>query len=471
MIRRQSALFPVACVLLLSPGMLIAVPGDIAPASTHGLQAELRLRDVAPAFQGDGETSASLSLRPWVLWRPAERDLFGATLKLYANSQDGTDIYATSRETDQQYAEVVELWYQRDSATLPLGYLRAGIQPVSDRASGLWWNGQITGVSWQFDSTLVDASIGLGTRSSWLRTDTDVNSPESETAWLIFGQYRYRWHLDHALAVRAAWRDDPDPGQDIGDVLSRADLVSNPMQAVWLAAQVDGEFRTLMDKGWPRYLVEVGFVSGQVDSYSTGTVPGTGEKVMLNGEQHANLDGAMARLEFQYVLDRHARWRLGAGWLRAEGGGRVDRVGFRSTGLESNRGDLYGTSVRGHVNGESMRLAMQNIDVFNVHAAWSLGITQDLLLVVRDAHRHLPDDEINLGGTLIAPTGHGQIGQSIDLGYAWRSPVLLQDGPLQRSGFRGHRVTATASWFDPAFPDPARTVSGWVGNLEYLYAF
>lgn len=448
-----------------------AAPGDPAPASARGIQAELRLRQDEPAFAGEGQGSAIAVLRPWAMYRAGPQTLFSLTGKLFASSRDGADVYATSRDTERQYGEVIELWVQRDAASYPLQFLRMGIQPVADGSTGIWWDHLLTGVVARLDSSLLDISAGIGSRSSYLRTDTDVTSPEGEQAQVAFLQGSRLWRIDNRLTWRAANRTDADTGYQPGDTLRRADFTRSSVNATWVSAEASGEWRTDERDRWPRYLVELGLANGDMTEYGSGSVAGVPESLIVRTPVTRDIAGLMWRVELQYVFERWRTWRMGIGFLHADGGDSSGDAGFVQTGMESNRGDLFGTAARGHVTGEAMRLSVRNIDVYNLHAAFSLGSTQDMVIAWRDAYRAEAGDDVFLGGVRLPPTGGQHIGQSIDINHVWRQPRLFSSAPLMRSGFSGRRVTTTASWFDPAFPDPARTVTGLALNLEFLQTF
>lgn len=471
---RHPSLNPLAACALLClslPVLAEDTAPPLAPVLTDaGLLVELKARQVEPAFTGDGQGVFNGVLRPYWLRQVGDNDITAVTAKLYASNEydADTDVNAT-RETDQAYAEITELWYQHIFEADSRQAMRLGVQKINDGYSQ-WWNTELAGGGYFYSSSLVNGYVAAGSRASWLRTDWDVTDPRAEHGWVVAAQASRQWRLDHFVALRSLVRLDTDPGYATGETLDRADFEREPTEAVWLAGELRGEFHQTRSLDYARYVAELGVATGSAVRYSSGRVADP-DALQIRGAQDRDIEGVMLRLEGQYVWERDWRWRLGGGASIATGGDGGSDAGYVGTGITPYRDELFGTEARGHANGEAMRLEPGNATIVNLHAAVSPQRGHDLLLVLRSAWRTEAAGEIVLGGTTLPGGAGAGIGDSVDLVYSWRLRPFFRERTVRTGGFEGAHLIVTASHFEPAFADPGKDVLGDVFSLEYFRSF
>lgn len=447
-----------------------AAPPDAPGLVEHGLQAEFKLRQVDPAFAGDGEGIASAALRPWWLRQTDATTLDAVTAKVYASDDYDEDVDPNpGRNASRNYVEVTELWRQRQRAGDARYALRAGVQKIDDGASR-WWSTPLTGVRAAFEGTLASASLAAGSRANFLRSNWDDSDPRAEHGWIVAGAARRQWRLDQFAGVRGLLRVDDDPGYQVGERVDRARLRREPVQALWLGADLAGERRHDDSPDYQRYWLELGAAAGRSTRVATAGTSSP-DAVTVAGLQPRDITGLLLRAEVQQVWERDWTWRLGGNASLASGGDGAGKGGYVGTGLASYRDTLFGTEARGHLNGEAMRLEPGNAMIAGLHAAASPRRGHEFLLMLRKAWRSEAGGEIVQGGTVL-PGGAGRaIGDSIDLVYSWRQRPWFSERTLRRDGFEGTHLQLTWSHFDPAYADPGRTVQGDVLSVDYVHAF
>ena len=81
------------------------------------------------------------------------------------------DRRSDARQPDKSYLAMREFWVDyRGLTAYPGEHLRVGRQRLrSDE--GTWWDTNIEAVNWRFDTTLLQATVGVAERFSEYRTD------------------------------------------------------------------------------------------------------------------------------------------------------------------------------------------------------------------------------------------------------------------------------------------------------------
>ncbi|MDF2447128.1 MAG: algE [Moraxellaceae bacterium] len=435
-----------------------------------GLQAEIKARQVEPAFAGDGEGITNLVLRPYWFRQSGEHDISAVSAKLYASDDydADTDVSAT-RNADRQYAEITELWHQRFDAVDPRRSVRIGIQKIND-GSSRWWDTPLTGGALIYGSSLVNGYVAAGSRASFLRTDWDETDPRAEHGWVVAAQSTRQWRQDQFVSVRSLARLDTDPGYAMGETLSRARFEREPTRAIWLAGDLQGERRREESPDYYRYLLELGMAAGEATRYRSAGVADP-DALSIVADEQRDIAGLLLRVEGQRVWERDWQWRLGGSASVATGGDGAGDAGYVGTGLTSYRNELFGTQARGHLNGEAMRLEPGNASVAGLHAAVSPRRGHELLLALRSAWRTDAAGDVILGGSVLPGGQDRAIGDCVDVVYSWRQRPFFRERTVRAGGFEGRHLLLTYSHFAPAFADPGNRVSGDVLSLEYFHSF
>lgn len=435
------------------------------PALTdRGISLQLKSWIVEDAF-ADDETFFVGYVRPFYAWQPDPRNLFYIQGNLYSSNRQGADetSIATRREA-RNFAEIPEVWWRySDVAQRNLFYL--GVQRFDDR-SGMWWDAPLTGASYRFDSTLVKGYLGAGDRSSYLRTDWDVDDPKVNSSPYVIGQLSWQWRLDQFLILRAAHRQDKDNGYVTGQTYGPEEFEGRPVEGSWFGLEWQGELHR-HEYRWPRFELEAAAMQGSQVIYRTTTL--SPDSIEIKGREESDLQGMLGRASLEYVWQENQRWVVGVDALYASGGD-ADKGGYRQTGLQTNRNPLYTTNLAGSLTGESLRLELSNVILVGGHFAVSHQNRHEAFVAVRYAERAEQDDEVLLDSVL-APNGSTQLGVEVDVAYGWYMPVLEQRRGLQVGGFRGKQFMVYASHFEPDFSAPGTPVNGTVFGARFLWAF
>lgn len=453
---------------LMAGMVIVAVPAfaEEGSLSDSGISFQLKSWVIRDAFTENDENFVVGYIRPYYAWQPDPANLFFIKANLYASNRQGADDTSIStRDEARNFAEIAELWwryrfnYDRQSTLI-------GIQRFEDY-SGLWWDAPLTGASYRFDGTLLKGYLAGGDRSSYLRTDWDVDDPEANSGLYGIAQVSWQWRLDQFLILRAAYRKDKDNEYLIGQPYEAAEMQAQPLEGSWAGLELQGEWRRSEDH-WPRYLLEGAWTSGEQQRYATTTL--SADSVQVKSKTALEVEGYMARFNLEYVWQYDQRWVIGLEGLYASAGDpQAQEVGFVQTGLNTNRNPLYTTSLAGSVTGEALRMTISNIQLAGVHAAISHQNRHEAFIAVRQAWRADENDDVLLDSRL-PPNGSDSLGMEYDIAYGWYMPVVGRRRGLEVGGFRGRQFMIYASHFEPDFDESATPVSGSVVGLRFLWA-
>lgn len=440
-----------------------AEEGDLTDS---GVSFQLKSWVIRDAFTENDENFVVGYIRPYYAWQPDPGNLFLIKGNLYASNRQGADETSIStRDEARNFAEISEMWW-RHRFNFDRQSTFIGIQRFEDY-SGLWWDAPLTGASYRFDGTLLKGYLALGDRSSYLRTDWDVDDPEANSGIYALAQLSWQWRLDQFLMLRAAHRQDKDNEYGLGQSYDAAELQAQPVEASWAGIEVQGERRRHEDH-WPRYLIEGAWTQGEEQIYGTTTL--SADSVQIKSKTPLDIEGYMARFNFEYVWQYDQRWVVGIEGFYASAGDPLAReVGFVQTGLNTNRNPLYTTSLAGSVTGEALRMTLSNIQLVGVHAAISHQDRHEGFIAVRQAWRADENDDVLLDSRL-SPNGSDTLGTAFDIAYGWYMPVIGRQRGLEVGGFKGKQFMVYAAHFEPDFDDSATPVTGTVLGLRFLWA-
>lgn len=451
-------------ILLAMPA--VGMAEEFESLSDSGFAIQLKDRLVRDAFTEDEQDIAVINLRPYYGYQPDKNNIFFIKANFYAsNITGGDDTSIRSRQEGESFVEIPDFWWQHDFSGDTQNRTRIGRQKFDDK-SGLWWDAPLTGASYIFDSTLLQAYVNVGDRSSYLRTDWGDDDPVSSSALYLVSQLNWQWKLDHFLITRAAYRRDRDNDYQLGTVYSNDLIVTEPTEGGWVGVEIQGEQRSQEDR-YPRYFAEAAWAQGSRVRY--GTAATSPYHAYVNTRSESDFQGYLLRAGFDYVWQFEHRWVLGVNALYASGGDGVDG-GFSQTGLNTNRNALYTTNLHSSLTGETMHIALSNVQIVDLHAAYSYQGRHEVFVATRQAWRADADAEILLEGRIPA-NGSNEIGTSIDVAYGWYllAPELRKG--LQLSEFRGIQLMVYYSQFFPEFDNPGKPVNESVVGGKFIWAF
>ncbi|SEQ19551.1 alginate production protein [Pseudomonas cuatrocienegasensis] len=380
-------------------------------------------RDLGTRGGGD-ITGLGIDARPWVYAQRGDWSAFAmgqavsATDIIETDTLDNNDLDSEDsgssndgRVPDKSYLALREFWVDYAGLTAyPGEHLRLGRQRLrSDE--GTWRDTNIEALNWSFDTTLLNAQVGVAQRFSEYRTDLDELAPEDEDRTHLFADVATQWTPGHWVGVKLHHsRDDgqlPRAGERVDELSKRytGDLT-------WLGLHADGDFFNPRSSNPLNYWAQVTWLTGDTDQLEQSIV---GDERIASGSRNQDVNAWGLDLGLRYSLDE--RWKVGGAYARGSGGGDDDSSKqFMQTGLESNRSSFTGVQSRMHRFGEAFRGELSNLQVASAFSSMTFGEDYDASLVYHRFWR--VDDNQDIGDSgIIAPLqdGEADIGQELDL--------------------------------------------------------
>ncbi|MWV12668.1 transcriptional regulator [Pseudomonas sp. R-28-1W-6] len=415
---RCAAVFACTAGLLGSPLLWAA---EAQPGLSYGANLKITAqslddRDLGTRDGGDFN-GVGLSVRPWVYGLRGDwsaylmAEAFVASDVIESDTSESDTIDSTdARERDDNFLALHEFWVDYGGLTAyPGESLRLGRQKIRS-VDGLWWDSNIEALRWNFDTTLLNAHVGIAERFSDYRTDLDDLAPQDEDRLHLLGDLSTQWRPGHWAGLKFHHSDDngslPNPGEEV-DQLSK----TYSGQLTWLGIEANGDFYNYRSSLPLSYMASLTWLTGDADVLSTRTVDGVRRAA---GESNQDVDAWALDLGLRWNIDEH--WRLGATYSRASGGGDGDdSEQFVQTDLQSNRANFTGTNSTVNRFGEAYRGELNNLQAASLFGAWQLNKDYDASLVYHRFWR--VDDQADSASGLQAALEPGEkdLGQEVDL--------------------------------------------------------
>lgn len=378
-------------------------------------------RDLGTRDGGD-VGGIGLDLRPWLYGQHGNWSAFAMGQAVTATDtietdplqgDDGTDSGERSdaRQAEDSYLAMREFWVGYQGLTAyPGEHLRVGRQRLRS-FDATWWDSNIEAVHWTFDTTLLQAQVGVAERFSEYRTDLDELAPEDEDRRHYFAGLAYQWTPGHHIGAKLHHsRDDghlANPGERIDELSKRytGDLT-------WFGLHADGGFFDRNARNRLNYWAQLTWLQGDTEQLQQQVV---GDERLASGSRSQDVDAWGLDLGLRYSLDEH--WKIGAAYARGSGGGDDNESRqFMQTGIHSNRSNFTGVDSRLHRFGEAFRGELSNLQVASAFSSWQLGDDYDASLVYHRFWRLDGDQDVGDSG-IDAPlvAGDKDIGQEVDL--------------------------------------------------------
>ena len=377
-------------------------------------------RDLGTREGGD-VSGIGLDLRPWAYGEHGNWSAFAMgqavtatdtieTDPLQADGEDSTQR-SDARQPDKSYLAMREFWVDYAGLTAyPGEHLRVGRQRLRSN-EGTWWDTNIEAVNWRFDTTLLQANVGIAERFSDYRTDLDDLAPEDEDRRHYFAGLDYQWTPGHRIGANLHHsRDDGHlarPGERLDELSKRytGDLT-------WFGLHADGGFFERNSRNRLNYWAQFTWLKGDTDQLQQQVV---GNDCIATGSRSQDVDAWAVDLGLRYTIDDN--WKVGAAYSRGSGGGDEGKSRqFMQTGLHSNRANFTGVESRLHRYGEAFRGELSNLQVASAFSSWQLGQDYDASVVYHRFWRVDGDQDVGDSG-ITAPlvAGEKDIGQEVDL--------------------------------------------------------
>ena len=372
--------------------------------------------DLGTRDEGDFN-GLGFGVRPWLLAQRGDwsgyvlGEAFAATDVLESSQVAGDDIDAgDTRERDDSFLALHEFWVDYGGLTAyPQESLRFGRQRI--RADdGLWWDTNIEALRWNFETTLLDAHIGVAERFSDYRTDLHDLAPQDEDRQHFMGDISTQWRPGHWAGLKLHHSRDDGSLAGVGE---RVDELSKTYKGdiTWLGAELNGDFFNPRSSAPLNYWVALTGMQGDAELLQTSSA--SGERRAL-GSRDQDLDGWAIDLGLRWNIDEH--WRLGGTLTRASGGGDADdSEQFLQTDLQSNRARFTGTRSSVHRFGEAYRGELNNLQAASLFGSWILDKKYDASIVYHRFWRVDEDLDSASGLSVGLEPGDKDLGQEVDL--------------------------------------------------------
>jgi alginate production protein len=370
-------------------------------------------RDAGLADRSD-ETEAFLDTTPWAhfqfspQWSAFVRArLFAPTGEVLGNGNDNNNASATGKT----FVGLKEAWVDYGGLTsYPDESIRLGRQRIR-QDDALYWDDDIDALRWIFNTTLLQAEVGVGKEFSTYRTDDVELPPEQKDRLYTFGTLSGEWHPQQRIGLRFVHADDrglqPEPGQIVD---SETKLQNGHM--TWAGFFANNHYYDGLDSPPLAYDASMTWLFG---SQRTAFVDPALHTV--TGEDSGNLHAWMANAGLRYRIPAERfPLQLGASYAYSSGGHAGD-VGdqFVQTGLQSNYSTFTGTRALISRFTDSYRAELGNLRVGTAYASVNLG-NWDTSLIYSQYHRVHGDAPVTVDNLLVDPnTISRDLGNGYDL--------------------------------------------------------
>jgi alginate production protein len=432
-------------------------PAADAQALTAGTKVKGALtgedeRDLGMTGTSDARDTGYIDLGPYLHLQ------FGEETALYVRGQLFTTAGdAVVQNEDEQpvasenYAALREAWLEFGGITsFPGEVLRLGLQRVKEQ-DGLWWDRDIESVRWIFDTTLVQAQLGVAEQLSTWRSDDVELSPSQRDRAYVFGTFARQWRPGHFYGVRAAYAQD-HAGLPAAGTTVESDTKTRSRDYLWVALRTENGYYEPRNTTPMVYWLEATVLAGRRESAQftepdpndplapPPTVTGTSRDTVsaLAGDA-----GVRMRLPLIFPLNVGAM----AAFAQGERAGGSVHV-FEQTGLESNRSRYTGTRTLLNRFNEALAADFSNLAATSAFLSMPYELA-DFSFVYHRFRRHHGDVSFTADGIDVQPVnGSHDLGTGIDL-VATR---FFRDFGSQAAGEdedQRSNIRVRASRFDP----------------------
>ena len=377
-------------------------------------------RDLGMAADETQERNASyLELTPYVHWQFGENDS-ALYLRTQLFTSAGDPVVQNEDEqpvANENYAALRELWMQFGGITsFPGEVLRLGLQRVKEQ-DGLWWDRDIESLRWIFDTTLVQAQVGVAEQFGTWRSDDVELSPSQRDRAYVFATMARQWRPGHFYGVRAAYAQDHGDLAAVGEEV-QPDSKTKKREYLWVALRTENGYYDPRNTTRMTYWLEGIALAGRRENAQTSE-PDPADPTAPPGSVIAHTSDDVSAL----AGDMGLRWRLplifplnigtSAAFAQGERAGGSVHV-FEQTGLESNRSRFTGTRTLIPRFNEALSADWSNLLATSAFVSMPYELA-DFSFVYSRFRRHEGDVSFTADGIDVQPVNNSRdIGTGID---------------------------------------------------------
>lgn len=366
----------------------------------------------------EARNTSYVELNPYLHWQFGEESAFYARARLFTSG--GDEIIQNEDELPvaaDNYAAIREMWLEFGGMTsFPGEVLRLGLQRIKEQ-DGLWWDRDIESLRWIFDTTLVQAQLGVAEQFGTWRSDDVELSPSQKRRAYAFGTMTRQWSPGHFYGLRAAYAMDHGDLPEVGEEIE-ADTKTRNRDYLWLALRTENGYYDPRNTRGSVYWFEAMALTGRREAATQGSsdpsdpsAPPSGTVEEIREETVTALAGDMG-LRFRLPLIFPMNFGLMGAAAQGDRAGDQSHV-FEQTGLESNRSRYTGTRTLIHRFNEALAADFSNLLAANAFISMPYELA-DFSLVYHRFARHSTDESISADGIDVRPTT-----DSRDIGSGW----------------------------------------------------
>lgn len=366
----------------------------------------------------EGRSASYLDLGPYVRIQAGEDTAFYVRTQLFASA--GDPVVQNEDElpvANEEYAALRELWLEYGGITsFPGEVLRLGLQRVKE-PDGLWWDRDVESVRWIFDTTLVQAQLGVAEQFGTYRSDDVELSPGQRDRAYVFASYSRQWRPGYYNGIRAAYAQDHGTLPGVGETI-RPDTKTQDRDYLWVALRTDNGYYDPRSANAFTYWAEAILLAGRRESANRPQqAPGdpTPPPDTVDSINKTDVAALATDLGLRVKLPLIFPMSIGATAAVAEG----DRSGgtshvFEQTGLESNRSRFTGTRTLIHRFNEALEANWSNLIDTAAFVSFP-GESADASFIWHKFRRQDGDEGFSADGLDVQPVnGESDLGSGMD---------------------------------------------------------
>lgn len=308
------------------------------------------------------------------------------------------------------FGEVRELWVDYGGLTdYPGEHLRIGRQRLR-QDDGQWFDMDIESLRWIFDTTLIQADLGIAEAfDSYTYKKDAVALPQNlKDRFNAFAAGSYEWAPSQRVGIRALYADDDGKGNVAAD--SGGNSKPTNARLLWLGAHVENGFYDYHHIKPLTYWGEAIWLTGSEKPTTADIANGATNTVQ---KQDVRAWGGDLGVRVKPVDGLPLQ--IGAGYAFGSGSDTDKSDTYRQTGLNSNRSHFTGTRSLVARYSEVLRADLSNLSVTSLFTSLQFE-TGDASLVLHNFRRDNSSAPIITDGITVQPVpGNHDIGQGVDL--------------------------------------------------------
>ena len=288
----------------------------------------------------------------------------------------------------KSYVYLRELWVDYSGfGRYPGESLRFGAERFRE-SSSLWWDREMVLARWNLESTLLNASAGIGKRTNALHSNEDFLSDDESGRNHAFAFADYQWRYQHWLGAKLHYSK------------RKEEPVSEQLELTWFGLSAHNQYNDLDKSPW-QYSAELIALRGSALSTDiTGWAADVGIRRSFLSKNPVSVG-----VQFAY----------GSG-----GGDNVDDRTFYQTDLHTNRSRFAGTSSILSRFGEAAKAELSNISIATVYASQKIQERWEWSIVFHDFKRVNEERSVVLRGVAVTPETQGdQLGNEMDILFGY----------------------------------------------------